>query len=383
MVDAQESAREAILLVDDDPNVLSGYRRQLGRRYRLLTAAGGEEALALLDGESAAVAVVVADMRMPKMNGVQLLAEVEKRRPEAVRMMLTGNVDQETAVEAVNRGHVFRFINKPAPVEQVIEALETALTRYRLAKAEREVVRQAEVIRAALERERAAAKQQRDFVGMVSHEFRTPLAIIDSAVEILSGPYQINEQQRVKRFKMIRDSVRRLNDLVDSVLDFTRIDGGALKFQPETLDLPALLRVVAERVETTQSACRVALSLPNQPLAIIGDPRLLDHVFANLIDNAIKYSPGKDYVFVNLEAAADGGARVAVVDQGIGVPAEEIPKVFDRFYRASTASGIHGTGIGLYIVDQFLRLHGGRATLDSKVGVGSTFTVYLPAGKAG
>lgn len=382
MVDAQETAREAILLVDDDPNVLSGYRRQLGRRYRLLTAAGGDDALSLLDGE-ADVAVVVADMRMPKMNGVQLLAEVEKRRPEAVRMMLTGNVDQETAVEAVNRGHVFRFINKPAPVEQVAEALESALTRYRLAKAEREVVRQAEVIRAALERERAAAKQQRDFVGMVSHEFRTPLAIIDSAAEILSGPYQINEQQRAKRFKMIRDSVRRLNDLVESVLDFTRIDGGALKFQPETIDLAALLRAVVERVEAMQSVCRVALSTPDEPVVISGDPKLLDHVFANLIDNAIKYSPGKSCVFVNLETTPEGGARVVVVDQGIGVPADEIPKLFDRFYRASTASGIHGTGIGLYIVDQFLRLHGGGATLESKVGVGSTFTAHLPAGKAG
>lgn len=382
MVDAQDAAREAILLVDDDPNVLSGYRRQLGRRYRLLTAAGGGEALALLESEPD-VAVVVADMRMPKMNGVQLLAEVEKRRPDAVRMMLTGNVDQETAVEAVNRGHVFRFINKPAPVEQVADALETALIRYRLVRAEREVVRQAEVIRAALERERAAAKQQRDFVAMVSHEFRTPLAIIDGAAEILSGPYQITEQQRAKRFKMIRDSVRRLNDLVESVLDFTRIDGGALKFQPEAIDLCALLRAVVDRVEAMQSTCRVALSVPDEPVVIVGDPKLLDHVFANLIDNAIKYSPGKSHVFVNLEAAADGGARVVVVDQGVGVPPDEIPKLFDRFYRASTASGIHGTGIGLYIVDQFLRLHGGRATLESKVGAGSTFTVHLPAGEAG
>lgn len=375
-------AQEAVLLVDDDPNVLSGYRRQLGRRYRLLTAAGGDEALAILEREPD-VAVLVADMRMPKMNGVQLLTEVEKRHPDVVRMMLTGNVDQETAVMAVNRGHVFRFINKPAPVEQVSEALESALTRYRLTRAEREVVRQADVIRAALERERAAAKQQRDFVGMVSHEFRTPLAIIDSAVEILGGPYQINEQQRLKRFKMIRDSVRRLNDLVDSVLDFTRIDGGALKFEPESVNLSALLSAVAERVEAMQSACRVALRLPAEPLTVFGDPKLLDHVFANLIGNAVKYSPGKEQVFVAAEASADGGAVATVADQGIGIPPDETAKVFDRFYRATTASGIHGTGIGLYIVDQFLRLHGGRAILQSKVGVGSTFTVFLPAKKAG
>lgn len=368
--------QEAVLLVDDDPNVLSGYRRQLGRRFRLLTAEGGEEALALLEREPE-VAVVVADMRMPRMNGVQLLTEVEKRRPRIVRMMLTGNVDQETAVQAVNCGHVFRFINKPAPVEQVAEAVESALTRYRLTKAEGELVRQAEIVRGALDRERTAAKQQRDFVGMASHEFRTPLAIIDSATEILSGPYQINEQQKLKRFKMIRDSVRRLNDLVDSVLDFTRLDGGAVKFQPEPLDLGALLLAVAERVEAAQTARRVTLTLPPQPISAVGDPRLLDHVFANLIGNAVKYSPGRDGVNV-VAAAEDNEIRVAVADQGVGIPAEETAKVFDRFYRASTSSGIHGTGIGLYIVDQFVRLHGGRVTVESAVGVGSTFTVRLP-----
>lgn len=368
--------QEAVLLVDDDPNVLSGYRRQLGRRFRLLTAEGGEEALALLEREPE-VAVVVADMRMPRMNGVQLLTEVEKRRPRIVRMMLTGNVDQETAVQAVNCGHVFRFINKPAPVEQVAEAVESALTRYRLTKAEGELVRQAEIVRGALDRERTAAKQQRDFVGMASHEFRTPLAIIDSATEILSGPYQINEQQKLKRFKMIRDSVRRLNDLVDSVLDFTRLDGGAVKFQPEPLDLGALLLAVAERVEAAQTARRVTLTLPPQPISAVGDPRLLDHVFANLIGNAVKYSPGRDGVNV-VAAAEDNEIRVAVADQGVGIPAEETAKVFDRFYRASTSSGIHGTGIGLYIVDQFVRLHGGKVTVESAVGVGSTFTVRLP-----
>lgn len=368
--------QEAVLLVDDDPNVLSGYRRQLGRRFRLLTAEGGEEALALLEREPE-VAVVVADMRMPRMNGVQLLTEVEKRRPRIVRMMLTGNVDQETAVQAVNCGHVFRFINKPAPVEQVAEAVESALTRYRLSKAEGELVRQAEIVRGALDRERTAAKQQRDFVGMASHEFRTPLAIIDSATEILSGPYQINEQQKLKRFKMIRDSVRRLNDLVDSVLDFTRLDGGAVKFQPEPLDLGALLLAVAERVEAAQTARRVTLTLPPQPISAVGDPRLLDHVFANLIGNAVKYSPGRDGVNV-VAAAEDNEIRVAVADQGVGIPAEETAKVFDRFYRASTSSGIHGTGIGLYIVDQFVRLHGGKVTVESAVGVGSTFTVRLP-----
>lgn len=367
---------EYVLLVDDDPNVLSGYRRQLGRRYKLLTAEGGEEALRLLDGEPN-VAAIVADMRMPRMNGVQLLAEVEKRRPETVRIMLTGNVDQETAVEAVNRGHVFRFINKPASAETVADAVESALTRWRLTRAERELIRQADVTRRALEREQAAAGQQRDFIGMVSHEFRTPLAIIDGAVEILSGPYQINEQQKNKRFRMIRDAVRRMTDLMESILDVTRLDGGSVRFSPEPTALCALLRSAAERVEASQNTHRVLLKLPADETTIVADPKLLDHVFANLIGNAVKYSPGKDRVAVACTVRGDDAA-IIVADEGVGVPAGETAKIFDRFYRASTAAGIHGTGIGLFIVDQFVRLHGGRVEVESAVGSGTAFIVHLP-----
>lgn len=367
---------EVVLLVDDEPNVLSGYRRQLGRRYALLTAEGGEEALDLLS-RRADVAVVIVDMRMPRMNGVQLLAEIEKRRPETVRMMLTGNVDQETAVQAVNCGHVFRFINKPAPAEVVSEAIESALTRYRLGRAERELVRQAEVTRRALERERIAAGQQRDFVGMVSHEFRTPLAIIDSAVEILGGPYQISQEQKSKRIKMIKDSVRRMTDLMESILDVSRLDSGTVKFNPEPVDLSALLRTLAERQEAAQSTHKVQLRLPAAPILMVGDPKLLDHVFANLISNAVKYSPGKNRVAV----VADGDERnvkVSVADEGVGIPADEAKKVFDRFYRASTSSGIPGTGIGLFIVDRFVRLHGGKMEMQSAVGAGTVFTAILP-----
>jgi signal transduction histidine kinase len=367
---------EAVLLVDDEPNVLSGYRRQLGRRYTLLTAEGGDEALELL-ARRPDIAVVIADMRMPRMNGVQLLAEIEQRRPDAVRMMLTGNVDQETAVQAVNCGHVFRFINKPAPAEVVIEAIESALTRYRLGRAERELVRQAEVTQRALERERIAAGQQRDFIGMVSHEFRTPLAIIDSAVEILGGPYQITEQQKSKRIKMIKDSVLRMTDLMESILDVSRLDGGTVKFHPEPVDLSALLQMIAGRLEAAQSTHKVQVKLPASPIAMIGDPKLLDHVFANLIGNAIKYSPGKNRVIVVADTD-DRDVKISVADEGVGVPADEAKKIFDRFYRASTSSGIPGTGIGLFIVDQFVRLHGGRVEMQSAVGAGSVFTALLP-----
>ncbi|MBP2228857.1 signal transduction histidine kinase [Azospirillum agricola] len=367
---------EKILLVDDDPNVLSGYRRHLGRRYTLLTALGGQEALALLDGEPD-VAVIIADMRMPGMNGVQFLTECARRHGDAVRVMLTGNADQDTAVQAVNRGHVFRFLNKPAPIEDVIEAVEAGLRQHRLHRAERELVRQAEITRNALERERAAAKQQREFVAMVSHEFRTPLAIIDSACEILAGPYQITEPQRAKRFAMIRDSVARMTELMESVLSVSRLEGGGLVAKPEPVDLESLLRAVVERVQSAGSGHRIELESGRLPGALTADPRMLDLALANLLSNAVKYSPGRDRVLVQAVTSGDE-ALVAVSDEGVGIPPDEIPRLFDKFFRASTASGIAGTGIGLYLAGQLTRLHGGRIEVRSEVGRGSVFTLHLP-----
>jgi len=128
-----------ILFIDDDTNLLAAVERNLRLQFNLATASSGEAGLAKM-AAGGPFAVVVADMQMPGMNGVQLLAEVQKRYPEAVRLMLTGNADQRTAVEAVNQGHVFQFLTKPCPTEMLSLALKAGLKQYRLITAERELL---------------------------------------------------------------------------------------------------------------------------------------------------------------------------------------------------------------------------------------------------
>jgi response regulator RpfG family c-di-GMP phosphodiesterase len=130
---------EKILFIDDDTNLLAAVERNLRLKFNLVTAPGGEAGLAKMAADGP-FAVVVADMQMPGMNGVQLLTEVRKRHPETVRLMLTGNADQHTAVEAVNQGHVFQFLTKPCPTEMLALALQAGLKQYRLITAERELL---------------------------------------------------------------------------------------------------------------------------------------------------------------------------------------------------------------------------------------------------
>ena len=130
---------ERILCVDDDPNILQAYQRALRKRLNIELALGGEEAFEAVSGLGP-YAVVVADMQMPGMNGVELLAKVKEIAPDTVRMMLTGNADQQTALEAVNEGHIFRFMTKPCPPEDFAKALEAGIAQYRLITAERELL---------------------------------------------------------------------------------------------------------------------------------------------------------------------------------------------------------------------------------------------------
>ena len=132
---------EKILLVDDDNNILDGYRRSLSREFVMETAMGGEQALKL-DADNGPYAVVVSDMRMPGMDGIQLLSKIKAQSPDTIRVMLTGNADTETAINAINEGSIFRFLNKPCSKEMMAKTLTAALVQYRLVTAEKQLLEQ-------------------------------------------------------------------------------------------------------------------------------------------------------------------------------------------------------------------------------------------------
>ena len=128
-----------ILFVDDEPNVLEAYQRNLRKRFAIETATSGEQALGLMS-QRGPYAVVVADMQMPAMNGVEFLIQAQQRAPDSVRLMVTGNPDQKTAVEAVNQAHVYQFLNKPCPPDMLALALDNAIGQHQLITAERELL---------------------------------------------------------------------------------------------------------------------------------------------------------------------------------------------------------------------------------------------------
>jgi signal transduction histidine kinase len=229
-------------------------------------------------------------------------------------------------------------------------------------------------------RETEAERMRSALLATVSHELRSPLTAISgyTATLLHDGPW--DERTQREFLEVIALSASRLSALVDNLLDAATLEAGALRLQRE----PVRVERVAERVLAQRRLLASGFTLhletrPGLPLAD-ADPLRVEQVLANLVDNAIKYSPHGGPIRVRIASAADGMLAVSVSDRGGGIPPEHVDHLFERFYRVEgTPAGIKGAGLGLFICKSLVESHGGTIWVDSQPGVGSTFTFTLPA----
>jgi len=223
---------------------------------------------------------------------------------------------------------------------------------------------------------------QRNFVSMASHEFRTPITIIDGhAQRLIRMKDRLSPDDLAERAGKMRSAVRRMTHLIESLIDSMRlIDGDVtLYFHPATLDIGALLHEVCLLQREIAPQAQILETLPAHAVTLVGDASLLFQVFSNLLSNAIKYSPAGGLINILLEPR-EAQVVISVRDRGMGIPAADRARLFERYYRASNATGMVGTGLGLYLVKTVVELHGGEVSAESLEGEGSCFQVRLPLG---
>jgi signal transduction histidine kinase len=236
----------------------------------------------------------------------------------------------------------------------------------------------------ALELETALAKEkelnelQRQFVSMASHEFRTPLAIIDSTAQRLKkSANRLSSEEVLKRIDKIRNAVVRMTRLMESTLTAARLDEGKIAVEMHPCDIGQIITEVCLRQQEISKDHIISYEMDGLPDSIKADASALDQILTNLLTNAVKYAPGEPNIQVSAHGAGDL-VIIQVSDQGLGIDEDDMPNMFERFYRAKTSSGIVGTGIGLNLVKTLVEMHGGIVSIDSKKGEGITFTVSLP-----
>jgi two-component system, OmpR family, sensor kinase len=247
-----------------------------------------------------------------------------------------------------------------------------------LATSQRRLLEQAAVLEEGLENERRLTEQQRDFVSMTSHEFRTPLTVIDGhAQRLIKMRDRLDPADAAERGLRIRSAVQRITNIMDSLLGASRVLDGRAAFHPCDLDPSALLRDACQAHRDADRGAVILEDFEALPRSIHGDPKLLFHAFSNLISNAIKYSPAASPTEVRAREES-GWLVVQIRDHGIGIPARDRVRLFERYFRGSNATSIAGTGVGLHLVSMVVALHRGEVNVESLEGVGSRFVVRLP-----
>jgi len=357
-----------VLVIDDEEIARISCQRVLKREgIEVRLAAGGREGLEMVVKNPPDLALV--DLKMPEMDGVEVVRRIQAHDPNIVSIIITGYATIESAVAVMKQG-AYDYLPKPFTPDELLIVVKRGLEKRRLDRESR-----------ALREEKEA--MERNFVTMVTHQLRSPLSAIMQYFEVMLGNIggELTDNQR-EMLERAQQRLQGLLDLINDWLDMSRMQPG---------DIVSRLRpiAVAECVEAALAALEhagrdrgitVSSELtPNLP-PIHADLQSLKEVLANLVANAVNYNRDGGQVRVR---ARDLGQQVAidVEDTGYGIDAKEIPFIFDQFYRGKDKDARRrpGTGLGLAIAQKIVRAHGGTISVSSELGRGSTFTVEIPA----
>ncbi len=262
-------------------------------------------------------------------------------------------------------------------LDKTIRELETLNRNLEEQIAERK--RAEEEARKALQREREVNELKTKFVSMASHEFRTPLSSVMSSASLIRKYRERGDLEKIdKHVDRIKSSVNHLTNILNDFLSLGRLEEGRVDVMPEPLDLEEVFGDIIEELKfTLKPGQDLRLATEGEKRTVESDPKVIRNIAFNLISNASKYSDEGKMIYVNIAYGATH-ITIGITDEGIGIPAEEMRHIFERFFRASNASNIQGTGLGLNIVKRYVSLLKGDIGFTSEYGKGSTFTFTIP-----
>jgi signal transduction histidine kinase len=389
-------AAARILLVDDEAAVVETLRGILELDgFDVIATTSGAEAVDLIRGEH--FDVLLTDLRIDSFDGTQLVGELKDAGSDTSAIILTGFGSLDSAIGALRQG-AYDYLLKPCDVLELRTTVSRAIERTRLAMELRQRVRDLEqaneTIRALnLELEarvdvataelREQITLRDEFMSTVSHDLKAPLTFIKGMASLRRRRAQPvpENQPLLDALQQIEACAGRMAQQLDELVDASRLQAGTpIELQRQPVDLLELARKAV--VERQQTSDRHVISVSTDLPELIGtwDGVRLGRVFDNLLDNAVKYGPRGGTVEVSVRSEA-GLAILSVSDRGEGIPAADLPHIFERFRRGRNVEGrIPGTGIGLAGVQRIVELHHGTISVDSSLGEGTTFTIRLPLG---
>jgi signal transduction histidine kinase len=392
-----------VLVVDDEESVVVTIKAILQLDgYDVATTTSGMQARKMV--RDVEYDLVLTDLRLEDGDGLDVLKAVRERYPETVTIMLTGYASLESAIQALRAG-AYDYLVKPSEVEELRSTVARGIERRRLGQELRLRVTELADLNSSLQRridEATAELKERyeqlkeldrmksQFLSIASHELKTPITAMsgflqvalrrvrrlsegDAAASVADGLRGITEQLEV-----VYRQTGKLARLVDELLDVSRIQTGRIEFRYGDVDMGELANEVATRMQLTTATHQISVRRDSANV-VTADRDHLEQVLNNLMTNAIKYSPTGGAITIEVRPD-DGGVRMSVTDEGIGIPEQELEAIFGLFYRSPdrAARDAAGMGLGLYISREIVVRHGGRIWAESAGAKGSRLNVVIP-----
>ncbi|WP_028296393.1 hybrid sensor histidine kinase/response regulator [Olivibacter sitiensis] len=366
-----------ILIVDDKKENLYSLQKFLEmNNFKVDTASSGEEALKKVLKQS--YALIILDVQMPGMDGfevAQLMSGYSKAVDTPLIFLSAVNISKEFIAKGYLNGG-FDYITKPFDPDILLLKIKTL---YRLSKQTKAMHDMQEELKKEIIYRKELESKKDEFISIASHELKTPLTSVKGYIQLLERLPDVKGNERMKNFiAKANHQIAKLGDLINDLLDVSNIESGKMKFNFKQFDIGAMVNNTIENIGQIYPDYTI-IKRGDIHEHIWGDEMRLEQVLINYLTNAVKYSPNKKEIEVEIKATEDVMVEISVRDFGIGIPANKIPMLFEKFYRVEQEGySFQGIGMGLYICAQIVKRHDGEFGVDSTLDEGSTFYFRIP-----
>jgi two-component system response regulator PhcR len=355
------SPQVRVLYIDDEENNLQAFKATFRRQYEVYTAISAADGLKIL--ESIEIHVVVADQKMPNLTGVEFFKSISVTHPDPVRILLTGYTDIEALADAINHGHIYRYITKPWSELDLHSSLKNAYEAYRNKVDLRNKIEELEKTNNELNR----------FIYSISHELRAPLVSVMGIINLvkMEGLYDTAGEY----WNLTETCANRLDYYIQKTLQYYKNAKGEIEQSP--IDFDAIIKRLVNLYGGLDRDIDFKINI-DQKNIFIGDAFRIEVILGNLISNAVTYQKeAESNKSVNINVVVSPKeALIKINDNGMGILQEHLDKIFTQFFKSKMHH--HGSGLGLFIVKEALQLINGNISVSSNVEEGTTFKIRIP-----
>ncbi|MFT4739090.1 MAG: signal transduction histidine kinase [Cyclobacteriaceae bacterium] len=374
-----------ILVVDDEPDLETLIKQRFRKKvkegdYVFYFAENGQKALDLLETNSE-IDLVLTDINMPVMDGLTLLSKLNERQHFLKTIIVSAYGDMENIRTAMNLG-AFDFVTKPIDFQDMEVTMAKTIKHILQLRESAETLRENDTLKIYLNEIKAQKKLKDKFFAIISHDLRGPVSAFQGLSDILSMYIKMGKYDDVaETLEEVKQSTTQMSRLLDNLLNWASQELSAIPYNPESIEVKKMFSELIEMFNASFKAKSITVKNEVQErLTLHSDFNTTVTIFRNLLHNAIKFTPEHGMISVG-GTTSDGMIQLSIADSGVGIPQEKLETLFVLSEKPSTygTQGEKGVGLGLQLVNEFVKLNKGTISVTSTEGNGSTFTINLPA----